>query len=192
MRLSFRYLFILAVIFSLCFDTFFFQAVMGTTGDNMTGELQDNPISAPMILHAPEPASEQPSDRKPYPFKGFKDYRKEIATVSYQSAREFAKLNGTWMCAENSLGHTFYTGYLKLNIQDGVLKMVDWQAGNPGFIAKVTGIDDQYIYFKIIESDEYPADWQLQTRDRIQYEVRSKDELLLTYGDSTCVFTRKN
>lgn len=116
----------------------------------------------------------------------------QVESVSYSAAKKLKNISGSWKGASFSLGHVVYTEYLDMRIQKGILETVDWQANNPGFKAKITGIDEKYIYIKVLESEGYPADWELKTEDKIQYEYYSKYELRLKYNGTTCIFYRLN
>lgn len=115
-----------------------------------------------------------------------------VEKISYSAAKKLKKLSGAWTGANSSLGYASYTAYLALEIEKGILNSVDWQANNPGFQAKITDVDEKYIYIKILEADQYPADWDLKTEDKIQYELYSKYELRLKYNGTTCIFYRHN
>lgn len=111
---------------------------------------------------------------------------------SSDTVQTLKRIEGDWKGAEYDLGAEFYTAYWELQIQDRTLETMDWQACNTGFKAQITDIDQEYIYFKVLEADGYPADWQLKTQDKIRYEIYSKDELRLKYHGTTCVFYRAN
>ena len=129
-------------------------------------------------------------EQKIYP--GLRDYGSEMETISLSSAKTLGSINGTWRGAGFDIDHVLYTAFLDLKIQNGILETMDWQVSNPGFKAKITGIDKKYIYIKILEADGYPADWELKAQDKIQYEYYSKYELRLIYNGTTCVFYRQN
>lgn len=123
---------------------------------------------------------------------GTKYYGNDIKAKSSCSAKALEVISGSWNGASFSLDHTYYTGYLGMEIQNGSLETMDWQAGNPGFEAKITGVDEKYIYIKMLQADDYPADWELKRQDKIQYDYYSKYELRLKYNGTTCIFYRKN
>lgn len=100
------------------------------------------------------------------------------------------ELRGLWKGAENSEGNAFYTKYIKMEITDDSIHAFDEEAGNPGFDAKITDVDDKYIYINLVESEDEPADWKLKAKDKIEYELYSKDELHLTHDATTCIFFR--
>lgn len=108
------------------------------------------------------------------------------------SAKALESLSGSWTGASFSLDHVYYTEYLGMEIQKGKLETVDWQAANPGFEAKITSVDEKYIYIKMLQADNYPADWDLKHRDKIQYVYYSKYELRLKHNGTTCIFYRQN
>lgn len=123
-------------------------------------------------------------------FLSTKYYESHKAMSSSEKALE--GISGSWSGASFSSDHVYYTGYLGLEIQNGKLKTVDWQAGNPGFEAKITDVDEKYIYLKLLQADDYPADWELKHRDKIEYDYYSKYELRLKYNGTTCTFFRQN
>ena len=129
-------------------------------------------------------------DQKIYP--GLGDYGSEIETISCSSAKTLGRIYGSWIGANSSLGSDFYTEYIAMEIQNGIIETMDWQASNPGFKAKITGVDEKYIYIKILEAEGYPADWDLIEEDKIQYEYYSEYELRLKHSGTTCVFYRQN
>ncbi len=100
------------------------------------------------------------------------------------------EMRGLWKGAENSEGNEFYTKYIKMEIQDDLIHAYDEEANNPGFDAKIIDVDENYIYINLLESEDEPADWKLKTKDKIEYELYSKDELHLTHGGTTCIFFR--
>ncbi len=100
------------------------------------------------------------------------------------------ELRGLWKGAENSEGNEFYTKYIKMEIADDLIHAYDEEANNPGFEAKITDVDENYIYINLVESEDEPADWKLKKIDKIQYELYSKDELHLTHDGTTCIFFR--
>lgn len=129
-------------------------------------------------------------DQRAYP--DLSGYGNELQKISYSSVKTLGDITGSWRGANSSLEDGFYTAYLNMKIQNQILEMVDWQANNPGFEAKITGIDEKYIHIKILEAEDYPADWELKAQDKIQYEYDSKYELHLKYNGTTCIFYRQN